>query len=329
MPDDAIDIDALYRRYNERLRRYARRWTDDPTVAEDIVQQTFLYAVRSQDQLTVGPNLRGWLRSTTWRIAYRLHVDAPPTDPLDTASNLHSPAANVPLLEREGEILWALDPRFRRLLILKYVLGFRVREIAELEHSNVDSVAYLLDRARKELARLRRRAKRGWPLPALILARFRASLTRYPSHVFEQLSAVSPIAYVLAVVTAASLVVAGIAATAGDQPPSARPGGLAAAASSAARTSALASTASTHYSAFRPYIPAASVSARSASATVTAQVRRDQDSRRIDASNYTDFLPDGGPGNGELYVIVYCDGYAKRIVCAAYDTSTAILPPIP
>ncbi len=63
--EDNAFIDALYRDEYESIRKYIRRMVPDPYAAEDIIQETFLEAVRHCRKLrTEHPNVAGWLRVT-------------------------------------------------------------------------------------------------------------------------------------------------------------------------------------------------------------------------------------------------------------------------
>ena len=51
LPDDEIEIADLYQTYKEPLRRYAIRLTQDPTGADDLVQEPFIRALAHEELL--------------------------------------------------------------------------------------------------------------------------------------------------------------------------------------------------------------------------------------------------------------------------------------
>src|SRR4051794_20897027 len=90
-PAGAADhaLRVLYRDHATALLRYAQWFTDDPSAAEDAVQETFLRAWRHLSRLLAdGRPLRPWLRQVLRNVltdAARLARNRP-TSPLDEAS---------------------------------------------------------------------------------------------------------------------------------------------------------------------------------------------------------------------------------------------------
>ncbi len=77
--DTLAHADALY-----NLARYLTR---DPTEAEDLVQETYLLAVRGWDEFAPGTNLKAWLfriLRNAFVSRYRQAVRHPAPDPYDT-----------------------------------------------------------------------------------------------------------------------------------------------------------------------------------------------------------------------------------------------------
>jgi RNA polymerase sigma-70 factor (ECF subfamily) len=67
---DERAFEELWRRHEGRLRARCYRVLQDPGLAEDAAQETFLVAARRLEQYEPG-NFGGWL----WRIAYHLCID--------------------------------------------------------------------------------------------------------------------------------------------------------------------------------------------------------------------------------------------------------------
>lgn len=154
-------VDALY--------GFAMTLTRDRTEAEDLVQDTYLKAVRAFDKLVPDSNLKGWLFAimrNAW-LNHRRHelggprfveLDAEETDRnqwLDEASsNPH--LVYLRKLERD-EIVLAIDslPRaHREIVVLRDIEGFSYQEIANILGCPTGTVMSRLGRARAKLRRL-------------------------------------------------------------------------------------------------------------------------------------------------------------------------------
>jgi RNA polymerase sigma-70 factor, ECF subfamily len=147
------------------LTRYCGRMLGSRLEAEDAVQETLLRAWRSADQFEGRAALSSWL----YRIATNVCVDMLntrarrplPVDPcLDPTSLSLVDADDDPaeLTMRQETVRLALvamlqdlPPRQRAVLILRDVLRWRAREVAELLDSSIASVNSALQRAHATL----------------------------------------------------------------------------------------------------------------------------------------------------------------------------------
>ena len=154
-------IDALY--------GFAMTLTRDRTEAEDLVQETYLRAVRAFEKLQPDSNLKSWLFAimrNAWLNQRRhqlggprfIELDAEETDRnqwLDeTSSNPH--LVYLRKLERD-EIVLAIDslPRaHREIVVLRDIEGFSYQEIANILGCPTGTVMSRLGRARAKLRRL-------------------------------------------------------------------------------------------------------------------------------------------------------------------------------
>ena len=173
----AEDFEALVHRYEHELYRYLARYLGDPTLAQDVFQNTFLQVHLKRGLYEDGRPVRPWL----YAIATHQAVDAlrktgrHPTISLDqTASPNKSDAGSlVDLLVTEGEspldVLqsdenrdWVrrcvakLPDTLRETLILAYHQDLKYREIAEILKIPVGTVKSRLHAA---LAKLQQMAK--------------------------------------------------------------------------------------------------------------------------------------------------------------------------
>jgi RNA polymerase sigma factor (sigma-70 family) len=156
-------LGTLFARHHEELFRYASRYTGDPDLAEDIVQDAFL---RLAEQPAVDPAAqRAWLyrvattiaidagRSTKRRDALavagvatgRLAVGGTGPDPARAAEQ-----SDVRIRVRRA--LDQLDERDRAVLLMREE-GFAHHEIADAVGTTTKSVGTMIARALEKLAR--------------------------------------------------------------------------------------------------------------------------------------------------------------------------------
>jgi RNA polymerase sigma-70 factor (ECF subfamily) len=150
-------LDALY--------GYAMTLTRDKTEAEDLVQETYLRAVRAANQPTGDGNLKAWLfviMRNAWfnvmrhnhngRRIFDFEVDEPETGTAnDTTSNPH--VVYLRKLEREQvrDAIEKLPDAYREIVVLRDIEGFSYQEIATVLNCPAGTVMSRLGRAREKL----------------------------------------------------------------------------------------------------------------------------------------------------------------------------------
>ena len=169
MSNDAFEQEALS--YIDPLYRTALRMTRSEADAEDLVQETYIRALRFRVQFTPGTNLKAWLfriLTNTFINAYRKRARAPETTELDDVDEFslyrrmsaERPASSSPDPEREfldgivsSEVTDALEelPEKFRTTVLLDVEGFSYKEIAEMLEIPIGTVMSRLHRGRKFL----------------------------------------------------------------------------------------------------------------------------------------------------------------------------------
>jgi len=158
--DDA-EFRAFYEQTAPQLRGYLRRVTGDASLADDLLQESYLRMLRAP----LAPTEEAHRKHYLFRVATNLlrdhfraskHSFVPLTEEPQPAHSNRDFA-----LERDLEkFLLELKPRERELLWLAYVEGYRHDEIAELMKCRAASIRPMLFRARGRLAELLR--ERGW-----------------------------------------------------------------------------------------------------------------------------------------------------------------------
>lgn len=153
-------IDALY--------GYALTLTRDPTAAEDLVQETYLRAVRAADQFRPNTNLKGWLfviLRNAWLNDVRHERQGPRFIELEAeekAAEWIEDRATDPYvlylrkLEREEirQAIISLPILHREIVVLRDIEGFSYQEIATMLRCPAGTVMSRLGRARKRLRQL-------------------------------------------------------------------------------------------------------------------------------------------------------------------------------
>jgi RNA polymerase sigma-70 factor (ECF subfamily) len=162
-PGRSFDQEALP--HLDTLYRVALRLTADPTLAEDLVQDTMLKAYRSWRQYQPGTNARGWLLTilrNTFINDYRRRKHEPVAMDLE-AVEPHALYRSIQETDPEGtffsqivdaKVLQAIDAlptEFREVLALSDIEGMRYGEIAEALKIPVGTVKSRLFRARRQL----------------------------------------------------------------------------------------------------------------------------------------------------------------------------------
>jgi RNA polymerase sigma-70 factor, ECF subfamily len=135
--------------------RYAYWLTRNPTVAEDLVQETFLRAWRSFDSLQSEEAAKAWLFTILRRENARMYERyRPELVDIDDVSiqedDKNEPDQRQNLAELHKAIM-QLEKEYRDPLMLQVVGGFSGKEIAEILDLNNNTVMTRLFRARSKL----------------------------------------------------------------------------------------------------------------------------------------------------------------------------------
>jgi RNA polymerase sigma-70 factor, ECF subfamily len=158
LPDEAFRdaavacLDALY--------GFALALCRDAGEAEDLVQETYLRALRARNKAEPGEGLRSWMFAilhNVWRndvrrrrpVAYDGDVDGLPSldaDPLQFVDRKQSGNRLLAAID-------ALPGAFREVIVLRCVEGFSYREMAEIVGCPAGTVMSRLARARALLKR--------------------------------------------------------------------------------------------------------------------------------------------------------------------------------
>lgn len=160
---DAVhqDIKAKQKRYDKLVRemhsdiyRYAYWLVKDQTVAEDIVQETFLRAWKSLDSLKDQKAAKAWLitilRRENARRFERKQFDLVDMDDVSLADDGLGQETKAEHRELH-KLMGNLSDEYREPLMLQVVFGYNGEEIAKELQLNKNTVMTRLFRARNQL----------------------------------------------------------------------------------------------------------------------------------------------------------------------------------
>lgn len=163
MSDRAVRFEELMVPHLDAAYNLARHLVRDPHEAEDVVQESFLRALRYFDAFH-GTNARAWLLAIVRHTAYtkrrRLRMATLTTE---FNEELHSAAAQEAGPERDmaraeakdavAEALGTLPAKFREVLVLRELEDLSYEDISRIVRVPVGTVMSRLSRARERLQR--------------------------------------------------------------------------------------------------------------------------------------------------------------------------------
>ncbi|WP_276317438.1 sigma-70 family RNA polymerase sigma factor [Rheinheimera riviphila] len=158
MSNKQIRYEALVRAFHADLFRYAFWLCHQRTVAEDLVQETFLRAWKSLDSLQEAAAAKGWLitilRRENARRFERKQFDYQDVDQ-DWLEDEHSEGPEQTAENQQlHQYIARLAEEYREPLVLQVLLGMTGDEIAQTLELNLNTVNTRLFRARQQLREL-------------------------------------------------------------------------------------------------------------------------------------------------------------------------------
>jgi RNA polymerase sigma-70 factor (ECF subfamily) len=146
---------AMVEEFYQDVYRYAYWLTRNQSIAEDLVQETFLRAWRSFDSLQKAGAAKAWLftilRRENARMYERYRPELVDIDDVAIAEeNDNEPDERQKQAELHRAIM-QLEPEYRDPLLLQVIGGFSGKEIADMLDLNNNTVMTRLFRARGKL----------------------------------------------------------------------------------------------------------------------------------------------------------------------------------
>ncbi len=156
MPVKQAQFDALVRATSGDLYRFAFWLCGQDALAEDLVQETYLRAWRSLDDLRDTQAAKAWLMTILRREHARLYERKAPTS-FEAVEELELVDEDSPSPDRLGEdalirrAIAALDPKYREPLLMQVLGGLSCDEIATELKITAQAVMTQCFRARQKL----------------------------------------------------------------------------------------------------------------------------------------------------------------------------------
>jgi RNA polymerase sigma-70 factor (ECF subfamily) len=148
-------FDALARQYADDLFRFAVWLCRDHTLANDLVQETFLRAWKAIDSLKDAAAAKSWLITILRReYARTFERKVPPITDIDNvviAEELELAPEDCTERDLLREAMLELEPMYREPLILQTVVGLSIAEIASQLELTESAVMTRVFRAREKL----------------------------------------------------------------------------------------------------------------------------------------------------------------------------------
>jgi RNA polymerase sigma-70 factor (ECF subfamily) len=154
--DPRDDFAAVYEAHYPAVYRAARGVVLDPSLAEDVTQETFLKAYRARHRYRPTGRVEAWLCTIAVREAIsRLRWSTLQRRMLEGARRAGESRPDPGTSDLLDELLSTLTPRARAVVVLHFLHGYRYREIAAMLRLPEGTVASRLSQA---LTRMRRHA---------------------------------------------------------------------------------------------------------------------------------------------------------------------------
>lgn len=147
-----IEVESFYEQNYRWLVRWCTAMTGNAAVAEDIVQDTFIRAMRHLDTLEdlSGEQCRAWLRRT----AKNRYIDWLRHTRKESEMDVKESYLEDYTKRMVDELCMTLPPEESTLFVLRYFQGYNSSELGEMFHLSPSTVRARLASARRKLKKL-------------------------------------------------------------------------------------------------------------------------------------------------------------------------------
>lgn len=155
------NFECLIDTYSRDVFRFIRAHTRDTAEAEDLTQEVFLRAYKHRDSLAEIANIKAWLFQVAVNLCRdftRKHQRHPLVYLRDAPDTEWAQAAEDEVEHRESSrdlmnMVLQLAPKFKDVILLYYIEGYSISEIAWMLQLPESTVKTRLHRARHQLRR--------------------------------------------------------------------------------------------------------------------------------------------------------------------------------
>jgi RNA polymerase sigma-70 factor (ECF subfamily) len=163
---DGRGFSALYEKYKNRVFGFLIRMTGDREIAEDLLQETFLAALRNSEQFDRSRSFLSWLFGIAHKrtIDYFRHVKVESDHKQDAESAVGSKIdrpdlelSNKNIQKIVQEAVAVLDPLQKEVFLLREMAGVPFKEIAIIMNCPINTA---LGRMRLALKNIRKELKK-------------------------------------------------------------------------------------------------------------------------------------------------------------------------
>ena len=148
-------FDRLVSIWHRDMYRYATWLSRDPAIAEDVVQEAMLRALKSLDALREEEAAKQWVltivRRENARYFERKRLETVDIDNLTPSQSAMLAESSDTDRDDVREAIYKLDDDYREPLVLQVLMGHSTKEIAEMMDIKLGAVLTRLHRARIKL----------------------------------------------------------------------------------------------------------------------------------------------------------------------------------
>lgn len=150
---DTEDFESLYRKYAGGALRLATAILGDESSADDAVQEAFIRVYRSLKKFDANRNFKSWFDKILVNECRRIASNNLQYVDIDDAEKVEklSYTSNDDEIEALKNAIGKLEPKYRELIMLKYMQGYTESEIAEIVSLPRSTVKSRLFEARNRL----------------------------------------------------------------------------------------------------------------------------------------------------------------------------------
>ncbi|MFC3789684.1 RNA polymerase sigma factor [Paenibacillus sp. GCM10012307] len=145
--------EILLRDLYNQMTRVAYSKVRNKSDAHDVVQEAWVRILSKQDTLREESKLTAWAKTITANVAYNVNRrnGKSSTGWFEPQEPSSSSPTEAELLLEISELLGALDPRSRTMMLYKFYYGFKDQEIADAMNLPLGTVKARIHRSRERL----------------------------------------------------------------------------------------------------------------------------------------------------------------------------------